>query len=126
MPPQAGQHAQALAQSAERPGGAKGGRCERWRESCCQASAPTVQPAHGERLASAARELAPELEHAPPLLLQLACTHCKGTGSRKLGAPCATIEALPALYCVILKVSCFLHLGDLQKVRVVFGAFTWW
>lgn len=26
---------------------------------------------------------------------------------------------------MILKVSCFLHLGDLQKVRVVFGAFTW-
>ena len=41
------------------------------------------------------------------------------------GAPCATSEALPALYCVILKVSCFLHLGALQKVRVVFGAFTW-
>ena len=40
------------------------------------------------------------------------------------GAPCATSEALPALYCVILKVSCFLHLGALQKVRIVFGAFT--
>ena len=40
------------------------------------------------------------------------------------GAPWATTEAFPALYCVILKVSCFLHLGDLQKVRSVLGAFT--
>ena len=38
--------------------------------------------------------------------------------------PCATSEALPALYCVTLKTWWFLHLGALQKVFVVFGAFT--
>ena len=38
--------------------------------------------------------------------------------------PCATIEALPALYCVTLKTWWLRHLGALQKVLVVFGAFT--
>ena len=61
----------------------------------------------------------------PPLCLQLLARTARALVPEGCsGAPCATIEALPALYCVILKVSCFLHLGDLQKVRVVFGAFT--
>merc|ERR1719238_2345620 len=38
--------------------------------------------------------------------------------------PCATSEALPALYCVTLKTWWFLHLGALQKVFSVLGAFT--
>ena len=38
--------------------------------------------------------------------------------------PCATSEALPALYCVTLKVSCLRQRGALQKVLSVFGAFT--
>ena len=38
--------------------------------------------------------------------------------------PCATSEALPALYCVTLKTWWLRHLGALQKVFVVFGAFT--
>ena len=55
-----------------------------------------------------------------------ACRQGKGSCvERRAGdAPCATSEALPALYCVILKTSCFLHLGDLQNVRSVFGALT--
>ena len=38
--------------------------------------------------------------------------------------PCATSEALPALYWVTLKTWWLRHLGALQKVFVVFGAFT--
>ena len=38
--------------------------------------------------------------------------------------PCATSEALPALYCVTLKTWWLRHFGALQKVFVVLGAFT--
>ena len=46
------------------------------------------------------------------------------SGEKRRRAPCATSEALPALYCVTLKTWWFLHFGALQKVRSVFGAFT--
>lgn len=51
-------------------------------------------------------------------------TSGEASGEKRRRAPCATSEALPALYCVTLKTWWFLHFGALQKVRSVFGAFT--
>ena len=96
---------------------------------CCHAPFPSVPPATRQLSARAApgctRGWHTQLQPAPCSSRgQLARTAAL-VREHSSGAPCATSEALPALYCVILKVSCFLHLGDLQKVRVVFGAFTW-